>query len=59
MIDDPTVAGRHDKVTRLLLCTGRIYYDITGHELYEGNDKVAVARVEHALPIPARARSST
>ena len=44
--------ARHDKVTRLLLCTGRIYYDITGHELHDGNDKVAVARVELLYPFP-------
>ena len=52
VIDDPTAENRRDKVTRLLLCTGRIYYDITGHELYEGNAKVAVARVELLYPFP-------
>ena len=52
MIDDPTAEGRRDKVTRLLLCTGRIYYDITGHELYAGNEQVAVARVELLYPFP-------
>ena len=52
VIDDPTTADRRAAVTRLLLCTGRIYYDITGHELYEGNKKVAVARVEMLYPFP-------
>jgi 2-oxoglutarate decarboxylase len=52
VIDDATADGRRDKVTRLLLCSGRIYYDITGHELYEGNEKVAVARVEMLYPFP-------
>jgi 2-oxoglutarate dehydrogenase E1 component len=52
VIDDPNAGARRDKVTRLLLCTGRIYYDITGHDLYEGNDKVAVARVEVLYPFP-------
>jgi 2-oxoglutarate dehydrogenase E1 component len=52
VIDDPTAESRRDKVTRLLLCTGRIYYDITGHELYEDNEKVAVARVELLYPFP-------
>ena len=52
VIDDPTAEGRRDKVTRLLLCTGRIYYDITGHELYAGNEQVAVARVEMLYPFP-------
>jgi 2-oxoglutarate dehydrogenase E1 component len=52
VIDDPTADGRRDKVTRLLLCAGRIYYDLTGHELYAGNDRVAVARVEILYPFP-------
>ncbi len=52
VIDDPRAATRRDQVTRLLLCTGRIYYDITGHELYENSDTVAVARVELLYPFP-------
>ena len=52
VIDDPTAEGRRDKVTRLLLCTGRIYYDIVGHERYAGNEQVAVARVELLYPFP-------
>ncbi len=52
VIDDPTAATRRDKVTRLLLCTGRIYYDLTGHERYAGNEQVAVARVELLYPFP-------
>jgi 2-oxoglutarate dehydrogenase E1 component len=52
VIDDPTAEGRRDAVTRLLLCTGRIYYDITGHELYAGNERVAAARVELLYPFP-------
>ena len=32
VIDDPTLPGTRDEVTRLVLCTGKIYYDIAGHE---------------------------
>jgi 2-oxoglutarate dehydrogenase E1 component len=52
VIDDPTAEGRREQVTRLLLCAGRIYYDITGHERYAGNKQVAVARVELLYPFP-------
>jgi len=52
VIDDPTAEGRRDQVTRLLLCAGRIYYDLTGHERYAGNERVAVARVEILYPFP-------
>jgi multifunctional 2-oxoglutarate metabolism enzyme len=52
VVDDPTGESRRDKVTRLLLCAGRIYYDIVGNELYAGNERVAVARVELLYPFP-------
>ena len=41
-----------DKVRRLLLCTGKIYYDLIGHPAREGNEGVAVGRVELLYPFP-------
>jgi 2-oxoglutarate decarboxylase len=41
-----------DKVTRLILCTGKIYYDLVGHPNREGNEGVAVGRVELLYPFP-------
>jgi 2-oxoglutarate dehydrogenase E1 component len=41
-----------DKVTRLVLCTGKIYYDVVGHHSREGNEGVAVGRVELLYPFP-------
>ena len=41
-----------DKVTRLVLCTGKIYYDLIGHKLREGNESVAIGRVELLYPFP-------
>ena len=40
------------KVKRLVLCTGKIYYDLVGHPLREGNDAVAIGRVELLYPFP-------
>jgi 2-oxoglutarate dehydrogenase E1 component len=40
------------KVTRLLLCTGKIYYDLVGHPDRAGNDGVAIGRVELLYPFP-------
>jgi 2-oxoglutarate decarboxylase len=45
-IEDPS------QVTRLLLCSGKIYYDIVGHASREGNSGVAVGRVELLYPFP-------
>ncbi|HEV2820924.1 MAG TPA: multifunctional oxoglutarate decarboxylase/oxoglutarate dehydrogenase thiamine pyrophosphate-binding subunit/dihydrolipoyllysine-residue succinyltransferase subunit, partial [Solirubrobacteraceae bacterium] len=41
-----------DKVTRLLLCTGKVYYDLVGHEDRAGNEGVAIGRVELLYPFP-------
>jgi multifunctional 2-oxoglutarate metabolism enzyme len=41
-----------DKVTRLILCTGKIYYDLVGHQAREGEDRLAVGRVELLYPFP-------
>ncbi len=42
----------HDKVERLVLCTGKVYYDLVGHPTRQGNDRVAVGRVELLYPFP-------
>ena len=54
VIDDPE---RPDKqaVRRLVLCSGKIYYDLVGHELREGAQEIAVARVEQLYPFPLEA----
>jgi 2-oxoglutarate dehydrogenase E1 component len=46
--------ARADKeaVRRLVLCSGKLYYDITGHEAYGAAGSVAVARVELLYPFP-------
>ena len=32
ILDDPTAAERREKVERLILCTGKVYFDIDGNE---------------------------
>jgi 2-oxoglutarate dehydrogenase E1 component len=50
VLDDP----RADKevVRRLVLCSGKIYYDVVGHDLREQAESVAVARIEQLYPFP-------
>jgi 2-oxoglutarate dehydrogenase E1 component len=50
VLDDP--AADKERVRRLILCTGKIYYDIAGHEAHAGAAEVAVARVEELYPFP-------
>jgi 2-oxoglutarate dehydrogenase E1 component len=41
-----------ERVTRLLLCSGKMYYDLTGHQAFEDRPEVAVGRVELLYPFP-------
>jgi 2-oxoglutarate dehydrogenase E1 component len=50
VIDDPRAS--HGAVRRLVLCSGKVYYDITGHELRGLASSVAVARIELLYPFP-------
>jgi 2-oxoglutarate decarboxylase len=50
ILDDPTAAGRREKVERLVLCTGKVYFDIDASEQRKAAEKVAIARVELLYP---------
>jgi 2-oxoglutarate decarboxylase len=43
---------KDELVTRLLLCTGKIYYDLVGHPDRAAHAGLAVARVELLYPFP-------
>jgi 2-oxoglutarate dehydrogenase E1 component len=51
VIDDPIRAQERDTVTRLIFCTGHIYYDMVGSDRYP-NEQIAIARVELLYPFP-------
>jgi 2-oxoglutarate dehydrogenase E1 component len=53
VLDDQ--AADHDAVERLVLCSGKVYFDITGHERRAEAPNVAVARVEQLYPFPVEA----
>ena len=50
VIDDAT--ADREQVARLVLCQGKIYYDIVGHEERGEVAGVAVARLEQLYPFP-------
>ena len=51
MLDDAT--ADHERIERLIVCQGKVYYDIVGHELYEPvAERVAVARIAQLYPFP-------
>jgi 2-oxoglutarate dehydrogenase E1 component len=50
VLDDPAASARRDGVRRVVLCTGKMYYDLTGADVRP--DSVAVVRVEELYPWP-------
>jgi 2-oxoglutarate dehydrogenase E1 component len=50
LLDD--AGADHERVTRLVLCAGKVYYDVVGHELRASAPHVAVARLEQLYPFP-------
>ncbi len=56
VLDDPKLdeEGRR-RAGRLVLCSGKVYYDIVGHAAHEGAEGIAVARLEQVYPFPVAA----
>ncbi len=52
VLDDPSPAGARDEVTRLVLCSGKIYYDVITSEERARAKHVAIGRVEILYPFP-------
>jgi len=51
VLGDPTVAG--DRVTRVLLCSGKVYYDLLQAREAKEASNVAIVRIEQLYPFPA------
>jgi 2-oxoglutarate dehydrogenase E1 component len=53
LIDDATIGPRSGKkVKRLLLCSGKVYYDLLERQREEKRDDIAIVRVEQLYPLP-------
>jgi 2-oxoglutarate decarboxylase len=50
VIDDPALPAPREQVTRLVLCSGKIYYDLVASDLRPKAEHVAIARVELLYP---------
>ena len=51
VLDDPRPRSRAT-VTRLVLCSGKVYVDMTAHKDYDNASGVAIARLEELYPFP-------
>ena len=52
VLDDP--GADKGAVRRLVLCAGKVYFDLVGHEAHAGA-QVALARIEQLYPFPTAA----
>ncbi len=52
VIPDDDAAARADEVRRVVLCSGKLYYDLSGAEEREAASHVAIVRVEQLYPFP-------
>lgn len=52
VIDDDIDDKSSKKVKRLILCSGKVYVDLTSSELRDKNRDIAIARVEQLYPLP-------
>jgi 2-oxoglutarate dehydrogenase complex dehydrogenase (E1) component-like enzyme len=56
LLDDPRLdSDQKREVSRLLLCSGKVYYDVVGHEARAEVEGLAVARLEQLYPFPVAA----
>jgi 2-oxoglutarate dehydrogenase E1 component len=52
VIDDPGTARRRKEITSLLLCSGKIYWELAMHPLRKEEQALAIARIELLDPFP-------
>ena len=50
-IDDPNIQDA-EKVKRVILCTGKVYFDISEKQLADKREDVALVRLEQIYPLP-------
>jgi 2-oxoglutarate dehydrogenase E1 component len=53
VLDDPDALEYKEDITRLVLCSGKMYYDLQRHPQRAERPEVAVARIERLYPFPA------
>jgi len=53
VIDDAVAAEHPDQVTRLVLCSGKVYVDLVSYPERATATRVAIARIEQLCPFPS------
>ncbi|MCB1291801.1 MAG: multifunctional oxoglutarate decarboxylase/oxoglutarate dehydrogenase thiamine pyrophosphate-binding subunit/dihydrolipoyllysine-residue succinyltransferase subunit, partial [Mycobacterium sp.] len=62
IMEEPTYTdgeGDRSKVTRILLTSGKLYYELEARKVKDGRDDVAIIRIEQLAPLPKRRLAAT
>ncbi len=52
VFDDAAASQRADDVTRLILCSGKVFHELDGHDERTDHPELAIGRVELLFPFP-------
>jgi 2-oxoglutarate dehydrogenase E1 component len=55
LLEESVDAAKGEPVKKLILCSGRIYFDLVGDELWKTSKNIALVRVEQLYPFPEQA----
>ena len=55
LLEELSSKGKDEPVKNLILCSGRIYFDLVSDELWSASKDTAIVRVEQLYPFPAPA----
>ena len=50
--DDPRAAATRERVTRLIICSGKVFHELDGHAGRGEHPELAIARLEMLFPFP-------
>lgn len=53
VIDDPVITDA-SKVKRVLLCSGKVYFDLSEKQITENREDIAIIRLEQIYPLPTK-----
>ncbi|MCV7386240.1 multifunctional oxoglutarate decarboxylase/oxoglutarate dehydrogenase thiamine pyrophosphate-binding subunit/dihydrolipoyllysine-residue succinyltransferase subunit [Mycolicibacter longobardus] len=62
VLEEPTYGdgdGDRSKVSRVLLTSGKLYYELAARKAKDGRDDVAIIRIEQLAPLPKRRLATT
>jgi 2-oxoglutarate dehydrogenase E1 component len=59
IIDDRAVVDFRDDISRVIVCSGKVYYDLKRHPEYTPEDGTALIRLEQLYPFPTETLART